>query len=71
MARIEISLEEYNSLKSKITTLEKILENKNATIEKLNAKVEEHDEDMEFIKDSTIFDRLFRWSKIISLFNKS
>ena len=66
MARIEISMEEYNALKAKIKTLE----DTNGQLAKDNAILKEHlremKEALEDVAASSLFERLFSWRKIIN-----
>lgn len=71
MARIEISLDEYNGMLDKISILEK----ENVEIRKQNEllyqKVEEMTESIENVYNSGFFERLFKWNKnIISMLKK-
>lgn len=71
MARIEISLDEYNGMLDKISILEK----ENIEIRKQNEllyqKVEEMTESIENVYNSGFFERLFKWNKnIISMLKK-
>lgn len=65
MARIEISLDEYNGMLDKISILEK----ENVEIRKQNEllyqKVEEMTESIENVYNSGFFERLFKWNKNI------
>lgn len=66
MARIEISMEEYNALKAKIKTLE----DTNGQLAKDNAILKEHlremKEALEDVAASSLFERIFLWRKIIN-----
>lgn len=71
MARIEISLDEYNGMLDKISILEK----ENVEIRKQNEllyqKVEEMTESIENVYNSGFFERLFKWNQnIISMLKK-
>lgn len=66
MARIEISMEEYNALRDKI----KALEDTNGQLAKDNAilkeKVGRMNDTLEDITSSSLFERLFSWRKVIN-----
>lgn len=68
MARIEISMEEYNALRDKI----KALEDTNGQLAKDNAilkeKVGRMNDTLEGITSSSLFERLFSWRKVINAF---
>lgn len=69
MARIEISMEEYNAMKQKVRNLEEALVSVNketlAYKEKYNAMRELVGE----IKDAPFFSRIFGWKKIVESIN--
>lgn len=69
MARIEISMEEYNAMKQKVKNLEDALVSvdKETLVykEKYNAMRELVDE----IKDAPFFSRVFGWKKIVESIN--
>lgn len=65
MARIEISLKEYNELKNTIKTLENEKVEKEKVILELNETIDElFDELDNVINGSAFFERLFRWKTI-------
>jgi predicted nuclease with TOPRIM domain len=66
MARIEISIEEYNAYNDKIKKLESELAEMNNKLNNANNTISDLKEGMLYIaEDVTFFDRLFKW-KIIS-----
>ena len=66
MARIEISIEEYNAYNDKIKKLESELAELNNKLNNANNTISDLKEGMLYIaEDVTFFDRLFKW-KIIS-----
>lgn len=65
MARIEISIEEYNAYKNTIETLEKKVNELNKELQVNNQGIEYIRERIEELKDESIFDRIFNWQKII------
>jgi hypothetical protein len=65
MARIEISLKEYNELKNTIETLENEKVEKEKVIRELNETIDElFDELDNVVNGSAFFERLFRWKTI-------
>ena len=68
MARIEISLDEYNALKERIVELEKNISKQDKTIEEQSSYIGELEETIAFIlHDTTWFDRIFNWKTIIDI----
>lgn len=69
MARIEISMEEYDAMKQKVRNLEEELVSSSKEMsvykEKYNAMRELVDE----IKDTPFFSRVFGWKKIVESIN--
>ena len=61
MARIEISLEEYNSLKNKKKELESIIGKQKQEIASLKEKNEEYKDLLEEIKNLNFFERAIHW----------
>ena len=70
MARIEISMEEYNSLKDKIRTLEKTNSEHLQEISALKEQTSILKDSLEEICDSSLTERIFRWGNIIKHFQK-
>lgn len=66
MALIQIDLDEYNSLTSKVKVLEKILDNANAEIKNLEDR---HAKALKLLSylmyESTFIGRIFRWGFIV------
>lgn len=68
MARIEISLDEYNALKERITKLEKNIAKQDKTIEEQSSYIDELEETIGFIlHETTWFDRVFNWKTIVKI----
>lgn len=61
MGRIEISLNEYNSLKDKIKSLEEDLVKSNDKIEILKNENNILEEKILNLKTSSLFERFFKW----------
>ena len=61
MARIEISLDEYNSLKNKKKDLETIIGKQKQEIASLKEKNEEYKDLLEEIKNLNFFERAIHW----------
>ena len=61
MARIEISLDEYNSLKNKKKELESIIGKQKQEIASLKEKNEEYKDLLEEIKNLNFFERAIHW----------
>lgn len=67
MANVEITLDNYNALKARLDVLEKILDKKNEEVR----KVQKEKEKLVLIihtltKNISLFDRVFKWKKIIN-----
>ena len=62
MARIEISLEEYNELKNTIQKLETEIVDKDKIIEELKTINDDIYAELEDIIDSTFLERIFQWT---------
>lgn len=66
MARIEISLEEYNSFKDKINSLEESIVSKNQKIEELNDKLIEVMSTLDVVLNEVRWsERLFAWKALV------
>ena len=66
MARIEISLDEYNKLKDTITKLEQDNNKKEKEIQNLNVILDEiYDEVDVLVNETALFDRIFKWKETI------
>ena len=65
MARIEISLEEYNSLKNKNKELESVIGKQKQEIETLNEKNEEYQDLLKDISELKFFERTIHWKNTI------
>ena len=65
MARIEISLDEYNSLKNKKKELEAIIGSQKQEIETLNEKNEEYQDLLKDISELKFFERTIHWKNTI------
>ena len=66
MARIEISLEEYNDLKENISIRDKQIhdqEHEIIELEKLNLEL--FSELYDIVNGAAVFDRVFKWNKTI------
>lgn len=65
MARIEISLEEYNELKNTIKRLENENGEQLKNIQHLNDLLNVYREELdEIINSSAFFDRVFKWGEV-------
>lgn len=65
MARIEISIEEYNAYNEKIKKLENELGEKDNKLNDANEAISALKEGLLYlIEDTTILDRIFRWKDI-------
>lgn len=65
MARIEISIEEYNAYNEKIKKLENELGEKDKKLNDANEAISALKEGLLYlIEDTTILDRIFRWKDI-------
>lgn len=71
MARIEISLDEYNSLKNKKKELEAIIGNQKEEIASLKEKKEEYKELLKDISELKFFERTIHWKSTIGEINKT
>lgn len=69
MARIEISLEEYNSLKNKNKELEAIIGKQKQEIASLKEKNEEYRNLLEEIKNLKFFERTIHWKNTMNEIN--
>ena len=65
MARIEISLDEYNSLKNKKKELEAIIGSQKQEIVGLKEKNEEYKDLLEDISELKFFERTIHWKNTI------
>ena len=64
-AKIQITVKEYEGLKEKIQSLEKVLVKQSNTIDELNAKLEPYEDSIEFlINEMTLFERVFLWKRV-------
>lgn len=64
MARIEISLEEYNELKDTISKLERENIEKEKSVQELNtALTDVYDELDDLVNETGFFNRVFQWKK--------
>lgn len=64
MARIEISLEEYNELKDTITKLERENIEKEKSVQELNTVLTDiYDELDDLVNETGFFNRVFQWKK--------
>ena len=64
MARIEISLLEYNALIDKIKSLEKLVVKKDNEISLYEEKVNKIKDAVEDALEESLFNRMFSWKKI-------
>lgn len=69
MARIEISLEEYNSLKNKNKELEAIIGSQKQEIAGLKEKNEEYKNLLEDISELKFFERTLYWKETMDEIN--
>lgn len=69
MARIEISLDEYNSLKNKKKELESIIGKQKQEIANLKEKNEEYKDLLEEIKNLNFFERAIHWKSTMDEIN--
>lgn len=69
MARIEISLDEYNSLKNKKKELEAIIGNQKEEIASLKEKNEEYKELLKDISELKFFERTVHWKSTMDEIN--
>lgn len=68
MAKIEISLAEYNDYKRRIKNLEEALTDCHKELDVYKHKLGEIQELVEDLEDATIIDRTFHWSYLIKPF---
>jgi hypothetical protein len=66
MARIEISLEEYNALKNKVKNLEEQIVIDSKEIKKYKDNFETLFFAIEDLEGEGLFDRVFKWKNIIN-----
>ena len=66
MARIEISLEEYNALKNKVKNLEEQIVIDSKEIKKYKSDLEDLFFAIEDLENEGLFDRVFKWKNIIN-----
>ena len=69
MARIEISLEEYNSLKNKKKELEVIIGSQKQEITDLKEKNEEYKDLLKDISELKFFERTIHWKDTVDEIN--
>lgn len=69
MARIEISLDEYNSLKNKKKDLETIIGKQKQEIASLKEKNEEYKDLLEDVRNLKIFERAIHWKNTMNEIN--
>lgn len=69
MARIEISLEEYNSLKNKNKELEALIGSQKQEIASLKEKNEEYKNLLEEVRNLKIFERAIHWGDTVDEIN--
>ena len=70
MARIEISLDEYNGLKQRINELEASIVEKNKKIEELGELAFEAKESLKMLINNTSWmERVFQWKKLVEVIN--
>lgn len=69
MARIEISLDEYNSLKNKKKELEAIIGSQKQEITDLKEKNEEYKDLLEDVKNLKFFERTIHWKDTVDEIN--
>lgn len=69
-ARIEISVEEYNGLKSKINDLEKEIAISDKKIEELETKYNDTKDALEYVVNGTTWiERTLQWKQIVKALN--
>lgn len=66
MARIEISIEEYNAYRNTIDNLEKKVNELNKELQINNKGIEYLKERVEELEEESVYDRIFNWKKIIT-----
>lgn len=69
MARIEISLDEYNSLKNKNKELESVIGKQKQEIAALKEKNEEYKELLKDISELKFFERTIHWKSTVDEIN--
>ena len=68
MTRIDISIEEYNALKDRITELEKTVARQDQTIENYEIQVDSLMASLDTVLHQTTWlERVFNWKNIVSL----
>lgn len=68
MTRIDISIEEYNALKDRITELEKTIARQDQTIENYEIQVDSLMASLDTVLHQTTWlERVFNWKNIVSL----
>lgn len=68
MTRIDISIEEYNALKDRITELEKTVARQDKTIENYEIQVDSLMASLDTVLHQTTWlERVFNWKNIVSL----
>ena len=70
MARIEISMEEYDALKAKIKNLEEQIVIDSKEIKKYKSDLEDLFFAIEDLENEGLFDRVFKWKNIINFLLK-
>lgn len=71
MARIEISLDEYNSLKNKKKELEAVIGSQKQEIANLKEKNEEYKDFLKDISELKFFERTIHWKNTIDEINNT
>ena len=70
MARIEISLTEYNGLRDKAKELEQVIAEKNKRIDELEEIAYESQESLKMLINRTTWaERVFQWKKLVDVIN--
>lgn len=70
MARIEISLTEYNDLRDKVKELEQVIAEKNKRIDALEEIAYESQESLKMLINRTTWaERVFQWKKLVDVIN--
>lgn len=69
MATIEINLEVYNNLLSKLEESENQLNEDRKTIQSKDSLIEALSENVDILTNTTLYDRVFGWNKIKKLLN--
>lgn len=71
-ARIEISIEEYNAMKDRITDLEKEVARSDRKIEELEVKLASAKDSLDYIIDGTSWvERAFQWKELVKAVKES